>query len=153
MTIQKAAHRILEEIGKPLNSRELAQIALERSMVGSSAKDPVQSLSQTIEKNIRDGIYNSPNLKFILGSHGRTIGLPSWEANTTSPEATPTLSLTELKVRIPIEVFEKIKLAEQAKLKNTFDETVAILLIKGLSSVASDIKKGLLQQLDTLDTL
>ena len=43
MTIQEAAHNILKEFGKPLNSKEIARIALERGMVDSVAKDPVQS--------------------------------------------------------------------------------------------------------------
>ena len=59
----------------------------------------------------------------------------------------------EIKTRIPAELFEKIKLAEQAKLKNNFDKTVALLLTKGLSMVTNDIKKGLMTQLDSLNSL
>ena len=60
MTIQEAAYQILKELGKPLGSRDIARIALEKNMVTSTAQDPTQSHAQTIEKNIRDGIYNKP---------------------------------------------------------------------------------------------
>lgn len=62
-------------------------------------------------------------------------------------------TLKELKAKLPIEVFEKIRLAEQAKLAKDFDETVTLLLKKGLSAVAPDIKKGLIQQLNEFETL
>jgi len=44
-------------------------------------------------------------------------------------------------------------LAEQAKLAKDFDETVTLLLKKGLSAVAPDIKKGLIQQLNEFERL
>jgi hypothetical protein len=153
MTIQKAAYEILNEIGKPISSKELAQIALNKQMVSSTAQDPVASHAQTIEKNIRDGVYNNPKLIFIhAGAQGRLIGLPGWnpsvpESNVMRPK------LIEIKARIPYELFEKIKLAEQAKLKNDFDETISLLLSKGLSLVTADIKKGLMTQLDSLNSL
>ena len=98
MTIQEAAHDILNELGKPVSSKKLSRIALDRRMVTSVAKDPVQSHAQTIEKNIQDDIYNQP------------------------------------------------------KLKNNFDETVTLILSKGFASLAPEIKKGLMQQLDSLET-
>jgi hypothetical protein len=153
MTIQEAAYKLLTEKEKPLSSKELAKIALERQMVSSAAQDPVASHAQTIEKNIRDGVYNNPKLVFVhAGAQGRLIGLPGWNSNV--PEAKETLSkLIEIKAKIPSELFDKIKLAEQAKLKNDFDETVSLLLTKGLSIVAADIKKGLMTQLDSLNSL
>lgn len=152
MTTQEAAYTILNEVGKPISSKELARLALERRMVRSTAQDPVQSHAQTIEKNIRDDIYNNPKLIFIYGPQGRLIGLPEWQSSPPKPGTIPS-SLIELKARIPVELFEKITLAEQAKLQNNFDETVTMLLSKGLSSVASDIKKGMMQQLESLETL
>lgn len=152
MTIQEAAYKLLNEMGKPLSSKELAQIALERQMVSSVAKVPVDSHSQTIEKNIRDGVYNNPKLVFVhAGAQGRLIGLPGWNSDSATKETTP--KFIEIRAKIPSELFEKIKLAEQAKLKNDFDETVSLLLSKGLSIVAADIKKGLMTQLDSLNSL
>lgn len=151
MTIQEAAYKLLNEIGKPLSSKELAQIALDRQMVSSMAKVPVDSHAQTIEKNIRDDVYNNPKLVFVhAGAQGRLIGLPGWNSVPAVKE-TPS-KVIEIKAKIPSELFEKIKLAEQAKLKNDFDETVSLLLSKGLSIVAADIKKGLMTQLDSLNS-
>jgi hypothetical protein len=153
-TIQEAAHNILQEFGKPLNSKEIARIALERRMVESMAKDPVQSHAQTIEKNIRSDVYNKPRLIFIYG-HQRLIGLPTWEGKSSQDVDTQTKTneYMELRARIPADLFENIQLARQAKLAISFDETVAFILRKGLSAVAVDIKKRLLQQLDQFDML
>jgi len=153
MTIQEAAYKILEEMGKPLSSREIAKIALERRMVSSTARDPIQSHAQTIEKNIRDGIYNKPKLLFLNSSQGRLIGLPIWDSNTYPTPDIKIRNLSELKVHVPTELLEKIKLADQAKLKNNFDETVSFILTKGLSILSPEIKKGLMEQLDSLNSL
>lgn len=150
MFVQEAAHRILSEFGKPLSSKELARIMLEREMVRSGAQDPGQSFAQTIEKNIRSETYNNPKLIFIDGPHGRLIGFPEWEATPPKPMNSSPPHFVELKIKIPIGLFEKIRLAEHAKLKSDFNETITMLLSKGVSLVASDIKKGLMQQLESL---
>ena len=153
MTIQEAAYEILEELGKPITSKELARIALDRRMVTSTAQDPIQSHAQTIEKNIRDGIYNNPKLVFIISSQGRLVGLPGWDSDRSPTPDDKTPNLSELRVHVSTELLEKIRLAEQAKLKNSFDETVSFILTKGLSILASEIKKGLMEQLDSLNSL
>ena len=153
MTIQEAAYKILEEMGKPLNSREIAKIALDRRMVSSTAQDPIQSHAQTIEKNIRDGIYNKPQLVFVNSSQGRLVGLPIWDSNRYSAPDTKLQNLSELKVHISTELLEKIKLADQAKLRNNFNDTVSLVLSKGLSILSPEIKKGLMEQLDSLNSL
>ncbi len=154
MRIQEAARNILEEFGKPLSSREIARIALERRMVFSRAKDPIFSHASSIEKNIRGDVYNKPKLIFIRGPQGRLIGLPSWEGKfpTSAHAYSKPTEYIELRVRIPADLFEKVQLAGQAKLASNFDEIVAVLLKKGLSAVAEDIKRRLLKQLDQFDT-
>ena len=153
MTIQEAAFQILKDVQKPLSSKEIAQIALEKRMVSSNAQDPIQSHAQTIEKNIRDDVYNRPNLIFINSSHGRLIGLPVWNSASLIAKNNVTQKLCELRAQIPVELLEKIRLTEQAKLKDTFDETVSLILTKGLSSLATEIKKGLMEKLDSLNSL
>jgi hypothetical protein len=153
MKIQEAGYKILEEMGKPLSSREIAKIALEQRMVSSTAQDPIQSHAQTIEKNIRDGIYNKPKLVFVNSSQGRLVGLPIWDSNGYSAPDTKLQNLSELKVHISTELLEKIKLADQAKLRNNFNDTVSLILTKGLSILSPEIKKGLMEQLDSLNSL
>ena len=81
------------------------------------------------------------------------IGLPGWEAPALTSESKSTHSLTELKVHITRELLEKIRLAEQAKLKINFDDTVSHILTKGLSVLAPEIKEGLMKQLSSLNSL
>jgi hypothetical protein len=153
MTIQEAAHQILEELGKPLRSKDIAKMALEKRMVSSLAQDPIQSHAQTIEKNIRDDIYNHPKLVFINSSQGRLVGLPIWDSNPKIAPDKKIEDLSELRVFVPTELLKKIKLAEQARLKNSFDETVSFILTKGLSNLSPEIKNGLIKQLNSLDSL
>lgn len=153
MTIQEAAYQILKESRKPLSSKDIARVALEKNMVTSTAQDPTQSHAQTIEKNIRDGIYNKPKLIFIHSSQRRLIGLPGWDSALPITKSDQKQNLFELRVQIPIELLEKIRLAEQAKLKNSFDETVSLILTKGLSLLSAEIKKGLMEKLESLNSL
>ncbi len=151
MTIQETAHAILSEAGKPMSAKELAQIALDRGFP-SSAKSPVQSLAQTLEKNVRDNIYNKPPLKFIHVNGRRLLGLVSWVQESAASATTPEPSSKELTIQVPHELLEQIQLAAQAKVADTFEETVALLLRKGLSAVAPQIREGLMEQLDKLGT-
>ncbi len=155
MTTQEAAYRILEEVGRPLSSKEIAGIALDRHMVYSNAKDPIISHASTIDKNIRDDVYNKPRLIFIHGPEGRLIGLPSWELNLTASSGPPRKpnGYMELKAKIPSDLFEKIQLAGQAEVAGDFDELVAFLLKKGLLASADEIKKGVLRRLNQFDAL
>lgn len=153
MTIQEAAFKILEEVGKPISSKEIARIALDRRMVSSTAQDPIQSHAQTIEKNIRDDVYNNPKLVFLNSSQGRLIALPIWDSIRSSAPDKKEPILSELRVHVSTELLGKLKLAEQAKLKNSFDETVSFILTKGLSILSPEIKRGLMEQLDSLNSL
>lgn len=154
MTAQEAAYKIIQEAGTPLPSREIAQIALNRGYLPSFAKDPVFSIATTIEKNIREGIYNSPQLVFIKTMDGRKIGLPSmdvaYEQTNDRLEPQGIASKQKLTVELPQEVIDQIQLAHQAKLAASYDETIALLIKKGLSSCATEIRKRLSDQLDSL---
>lgn len=154
MTIQTAARDLLHEEGKPLSSRELARRALDRGMVTSKARDPIESHAQALEKNIRSGIYNSPQMAFVFTTHGRMIGLPEWgdeSTEATEPATGQGHYGTSMPVRIPAAIVEQIKLAAQARIGATFDDTVAHLLRVGLREAAPDIKAGILEQVEALD--
>jgi len=153
MTVQQAAYNILKEKNQPMRSKEIAKILLDRNLKTSSSKNPVFSLATTIEKNIREGIYNDPKLIFISMERGRRlIGLPFWKnkENILKPD---TLNLQDLTIKIPSILMEKIQLATQAKIRSSFEETVIMILQKGLSVIAPDIKKSLVSQLNKLDEL
>jgi hypothetical protein len=154
MTIQEAARIILEEFGKPMPSKEIAKIALERRMVSSRAEETINSLAQTIDKNIRGGVYNKQGLIFIgEARRDRKIGLPSMDnkSSLSAPKSIKPDDHVELKAKIPVQLLETLHLATQAKFASSFDDTVTALLKKGLAAVAPDIKKRLLNQIDQFD--
>ena len=152
MTIQQAAYRLLQEENRPLPATEIAKRVLEKGWKSSDAKDPITSFAQTIEKNIRDGYYNDPKLIFIHCAQGRFVGLSSWEKKDAKPEAN-VARMEEIVLKVPVELFDKIQLATQAKIAKSFDETLILLLKSGLTARASKIKEEVSQQMRKLDEL
>lgn len=153
MTVQQAAHNILKEKNKPMPSKEIAKILLDRNLITSNSKNPVFSISTTIEKNIREGIYNDPELKVFFIKGRRLIGLPSWKNRENVLKTDALMDLQELRIKIPSTLMEKIQLATQARIKSSFEETVIMILQNGLSAIAPEIKQGLVSQLNKLDEL
>ncbi len=147
MKVQEAAYRLLTDEGRPLSSRELARRALERGMVTSASSDPVFSIASTIEKTIRHGRYNRPELVFVRSASGRRVALPAWKPR--SVPAGPERRMVS--VQIPADLVEKITLAAQARLAPTFDATTALLLRRGLAAAAPEIKQAVMRQLDALE--
>ena len=152
MTIQEAARSILQEAQKPMKSTDIAASALQRGLVFSDAQDPVASLSQTIEKNIRSAHYNSENLKFIQVGRKRLVGLASMVENPahSSPAEQP---LREITANVPLDTYELIKTASDAGIASTFDETVVKILKMGLPAVAEEVKVRLKDQMRKFDGL
>lgn len=153
MTIQEAAHQLLKEHQRPLDSKTIAKLALDRGLVTSSARDPIASLAQTIEKNIRDDVYNRHQLVFVQEGRQRLIGLLGSKAEVKPLLSRPLSSGTgsqQLSVRIPGELMDQIRLAERAKIETNFDDTVTALLREGLKVVAPRIKEAIESQLREL---
>lgn len=79
-TIQQAAAEILKQRNYPIKAKEIAEIALKENLIApSKAKNPVISLSQVLERNIRMNKGNNPKLAFINTDKGRMIGLPEMD--------------------------------------------------------------------------
>ena len=150
MTIQEAANSLLQEAGNPMSSKDLARLALDRHMVGSTARDPIQSLAQTLEKNVRDGTYNNPKLKFVHTPNGRLLGLETWNDERGIIETFQKRVTQNISITLPEEIYEQIQLAHQAKIADSVEGTTVVLLKLGLSALAPKIKEGLMQQLDQL---
>jgi len=149
MTIQEAAKLILEEEKTPLSSRGIAKRALDRGLVTSRAKDPILSHAATIEKNIRNEVYNKPELIFIKTSNGRLIGLPTWSSQeqVVSPKSA---TYRMVSLNIPIDLYDQIELAAQSKIAESFETTIILLLKKGISEYVSEIREKLLSKIDRL---
>lgn len=147
MKVQEAAFRILGKEGRPLPSRELARLALQKGWVTSAAGDPVFSIASTIEKNIRTGTYNRPELVFVQTVTGRQIGLPNWKPQGLVLDHSRKMT----SVQLPEELADKVRLATYAHLAPSFDATLAMIVRRGLAASAPDIKKAILRRLETLD--
>lgn len=147
MKVQEAAHKLLLTEGHPMSSRQIATMALDRGLVQSASDDPVFSIASTIEKNIRTGTYNRPALVFLRGPSGRQVGLPNWKPADIRYEPTR----RTVSVSIPEELAEKLRLAAQAKIAPSFEETVAWILRRGLKEAAPKIRGALLKQVDGLE--
>ena len=78
MTYQKATFSILKENGQPLDLMKIADIAFEKGIVKSKAKYPIHSFAETIKKNVRENIYNLPELIIITAPRGKFVVLPEW---------------------------------------------------------------------------
>jgi len=145
MTIQEAAKRILESKKHPMSSRELAKIALKQRFVKSDASNPERSLANTIDQNISNG--REPKLVEFLGTNNETlVGLPEWKDKVIS--STPWWE--EIRITIPLELYRKLQLAQQAGLGSNFDETIIFILESGLNKEKLSIKDGLMKQIEKL---
>jgi len=144
MTIQEAAYQILQEEKRYLTSREIARHAIERRMVTSNARDQIQSLAQTIEKNIRGGAYNNPELCFAKDKNGqRVIGIPRWHMNGIAPDHFPPRVRT---VEVTEETIKGIELAREAKLGESDTEVLSRLVRAGFKALEDEIRSGLSTQ-------
>ncbi|MCD6485746.1 MAG: winged helix-turn-helix domain-containing protein [Syntrophobacterales bacterium] len=157
MTAQEAAYAILKEAGRPMASREVAEIALKRGLVTSSSKDPVFSIYTTIDKNIRENRYNSPRLAFMGEGRGRTIGLPAIiDTKASQTQGTYGEKERSIKKKLSIEISEdlvdQIQIAYQARVADTFDATAIVLIQRGLASSAKEIRERLLEKLEVIDS-
>ena len=151
-TIQQAAYDLLNELGRPTSSREFARMALERGSVRSTARDPVQSLSQTLEKNVREGAYNKPELRFVheSGTGRRLLTLPDRADDRPGEGDGRRSTVKQVTIQLPADLLDQLKLAEQAKIADTFDTTACLALQRGLSVLAPRIKQSVIEQLDKL---
>lgn len=148
MTIQQAAAQLLAEYKKPLKSKDLAKLAQERELVApSTAKDPIQSLSQTLERNIRLDKGNKPRLLFVETQEGRCIGLPSWYE---TKKVEKKVFSEKVEVALPTDLLNKIKLYQSSFNLSCIEEAIIHLTKKGLSATSQELINKLKLELDEL---
>jgi hypothetical protein len=158
MTVQEAAARLLREAGKPLPSVELAQRMLRRDLVRSNAQDPIASFAQTIEKNIRGGVYNRPELEFVYTPSGRLIGLPAWstdkpivETPAPSPPGPTPFRVIGVDERAQVEVqarlLNKLHLIVFAGLALSIESAADLAIERGLDAMKDEIAAGMREAL------
>lgn len=125
---------------------------LKKAMVRSNASDPIASLAQTIEKNIRDKVYNHPILEFVPTLEGRLIGIPTQERMHGNPRL-PKVDRRAVRDAIPADAREFMELS--ARLVNKADLLVMIglaptkesaldmVLTRGFDAMKDEIAAGL----------
>ena len=137
LTIQQAAAKLLAEYRKPLKSKDLARIAIEKALVAPSlAKDPVQSLSQTLERNIRLNKGNKPKLMFVETNEGRAIALPEWYEERKEEAS---VERENVEIAFSEDLMNKIKIYQTSFNLDGMEETIIQLVKKGLSATSKEL--------------
>lgn len=148
ITIQQAASELLSEHRKPLKSKDLARMAQERRMVAPSmAKDPIQSLSQTLERNIRLDKGNKPRLIFVETENGRCIGMPQWYEEVKVEKKVVSESV---EVGLSSDLFNKVKIYQTSFKLTSIEDAMVQLIKKGLGATSQELIDRLKLELDDL---
>lgn len=152
LTIQQAAFQVLQQAGMSLKSVEIARRIHEQGLVTSNAVNPVQSISQALERNIRMNKGNVPKLIFTETAFGREITLPI--DRTASTPSTPNLqSVVETEtvtLEIPKSLLDKAKIYQLGTGIATLDEAIAQLIKSGLSNNSAKLIESIKKELDRL---
>ncbi len=153
MTAHEAAHKLLKEAGKPQSSKHLADRMLKKGLVRSNASDPISSLAQTIEKNIRGKAYNHPELEFVHTREGRLIGIPGRSTRSTGGAASVAPSPPVVKAAISehdrtfVEasalLVNKVSLVTISGLAGTMEAAIDLVLARGLDAMKDEIAAGM----------
>jgi len=145
MTIQQAAIEILKRKKIPMSSEEIAKEAMRQRLITSGAINPIRSLSNTLAQNINN--EREPKLVYFKGKNNENlVGLPEWQDNLIG--SAPWWE--EIKINVPLELFKKLQLAQQARLKPNLEETIIFLLESGLKQEALNIKEEVMKQIEKL---
>lgn len=155
ITIQQAAAQLLAEHKRPLKSKDLARLAQERNLVApSAAKDPIQSLSQVIERNIRLDKGNKPRLVFVDTSAGRCIALPSWyekkKVEEVEKKEVVSQKVEKVEISIPVDILNKVQLYQTSFKLPSVEAAIVQLTKKGLGATANDLIEKLKVELEGL---
>lgn len=150
-TIQQAAYEVLRQAGSSLKSLEIARRIHEQQLIQSNAVNPVQSISQALERNIRMNKGNSPKLVFIETAFGREVTIPYEPVSTgemTAPKMTE--QLEEMAVQLPKSLLDKVKIFQLGTGAASLDEAVAILLKSGLQNNSATLIESIKKEMDQL---
>lgn len=154
-TIQQAAYEVLKKSGEPLKSVEIAHRILSEGLIESQAKNPVQSISQALERNIRMNKGNSPKLEFVETYIGRKIQPANivqgknFRTVHSNFENKGTLK-EELTISISKDLLDKVKIYQLGTGKETVDEAISSLLRTGLNSSSDKLIEILKREMENL---
>lgn len=154
-TIQQAAFEVLQEAGQPLKSIEIASRIMEQQLIESTAKSPIQSISQALERNIRMNKGNTPKLEFVDSIYGRQIQCtPETAAKQVYYSSVKEMKLPqpeeEVVVNLAKTLVDKVKIYQLAKGISSIDEAITELIRSGLTSSSSELIETLKKEMENL---
>ncbi len=155
LTIQQAAFEVLMEAGEPLKSLEIARRIIDKKLVQSEAKNPVQSISQALERNIRMDKGNLPRLQFVETYMGRQIEiaeLPTTQLKQEMAKYEPIKQLPkeEITINLSKSILDKAKIFQLATGAITLDEAIEALLKSGLASNSEHLIESIKREMEQL---
>ena len=152
LTIQQAAFQVLQQAGMSLKSVEIARRIHEQGLVTSNAVNPVQSISQALERNIRMNKGNVPKLIFTETAFGREITLPLDRVASTpsTPSLQSVVEAETVTLEIPKSLLDKAKIYQLGTGIATLDEAIAQLIKSGLSNNSAKLIESIKKELDRL---
>ena len=113
------------------------------------AKDPIQSLSQVLERNIRLDKGNKPRLMFVETEEGRCIGVPKWyEEKKVEPKVIERSETIE--IGLSEDIMNKVKLYQTSFNLSSIEEAVIQLTKKGLGAASQELIDRLKNELESL---
>ena len=154
-TIQQAAFEVLQEAGKPLKSIEIAAKIMDQQLIESTAKSPIQSISQALERNIRMNKGNTPKLEFVDSIYGRQIQCaPETAAKQVYYSSVKEMKLPqpeeEIVVTLPKALVDKVKIYQLATWLASLDVALSALIRSGLTSNSSELIETLKKEMENL---
>ena len=155
LTIQQAAYEVLHKANEPLKSIEIAHRIIEQKLIMSNAKNPIQSISQALERNIRMNKGNTPKLEFVETYLGRQIQIAEQQVATRQAsvhiEAEKKVAvLEEITVKLSKDLLDKVMIYQLGTGKGSVDEAIASLLRTGLSSSSDKLIEVLKREMENL---
>ena len=153
-TIQQAAYEVLRKANEPLKSIEIAHRIIEQKLIISNAKNPIQSISQALERNIRMNKGNSPKLEFVESYLGRQIQIAERDQRTIHTVNTVLARKEEAKEEItlslPKDLLDKVKIYQLGTGKESVDDAITSLLRTGLFSSSDKLIEILKREMENL---
>jgi flavin-binding protein dodecin len=153
-TIQQAAYEVLRKANEPLKSIEIAHRIIEQKLIISNAKNPIQSISQALERNIRMNKGNSPRLEFVESYLGRQIQIAERDQRTIHTVNTVLERKEEAKEEItlslPKDLLDKVKIYQLGTGKESVDDAITSLLRTGLFSSSDKLIEILKREMENL---
>lgn len=152
LTIQQAAFQVLQDAGTSLKSLEIARRIHESQLVVSTAVNPVQSISQALERNIRMNKGNLPRLEFTETAFGREVTIPMSEV-TIRQQIQPSKAIQEMEsitIELPKNLVDKVKIFQLGTGLETMDEALTLLVRSGLVNNSSELLESIKKELDNL---